>query len=97
MFGEDFLESCLAGIATGKPNDLRRRAQAVLKIDEIAVLGHHHRACSGRLSLDDFIVGIPQADIPDRKRRYRKILTEPSGQTRRKLGIKPQSHAASTG
>jgi hypothetical protein len=65
------------GIATSQPNDLRRRADAVLQVDEIAILGHHHHARSGRLPIDDFIVGVSQADIPDRKRGYMKVLAKP--------------------
>lgn len=65
------MEPCLAGNATSQPNDLRRRADAVLQVDEIAILCHHHHARSGRLPIDDFIVGVSQADIPDRKRMPR--------------------------
>lgn len=59
---------------------------------EILVLGDDHRPLVSRARPDRSIVGIPQADVPERH-RVMAFVAEPSGKRGRQLGVYDEPQA----
>jgi hypothetical protein len=97
MRGKDLLQPCLTSIATGEPDDLWRRAETELQIDEVAIFGDDYRPGLCRLVVNRLIVRIPQSQVAHRDCVDLKLTGKPACKTGLELGIQPDGHAASTG
>jgi hypothetical protein len=79
------------------PKAVREEHQDVLEQDKIDVLGHHDYVRLARGLKDVRVSRVKQVQVSNAVRFNSKLLCEPRCQRWRKLRIKPNDHATSTG